>query len=175
MAIKLTKQTMRKIDELQSAIGTARSRGIRMLPEALRRGVGAQGAKDIKQLGRDIMAEVLGVDARGTPKGPLEAAAAKAVRADSDNVRKRIASLVARGDPTPADYYDILNKVLVDSGSIMLTDPKVVRGGLEAVRASGKCYCEACNACWACAACPATGTAGLVAAGVAGVTVSTWV
>ena len=99
-----------------------------MLPEALRRGVGAQGAKDIKQLGRDIMAEVLGVDARGTPKGPLEAAAAKAVRADSDNVRKRIASLVARGDPTPADYYDILNKVLVDSGSIMLTDPKVVRG-----------------------------------------------
>ena len=175
MAITLSKQTTRKIDDLNAAIKAARASGVRVHPEALSRGIGAKGVKDIKSLGHEILAEVLDADARGTPKGALEAAAVKAIRADSDNVRNRIAALVAKGDPTPADYYDILNKVLADSGSIIQTDPKVVRAGLAAVRASGNCYCEACNACWACAACGASAVEGLVVAGVAGVTVSTWV
>jgi len=176
MPITLSKQTTRKIDELNAAIRVARSSGVRMHPETLSRGIGAQGAKDIKRLGREIMADVLDVDARGKPKGPIEAAAVKAIRADSDTVRNRIAALVAKGDPTSADYYDILNKVLVDSGSIMLTDPKVVRGGLAAVRAAGSCgACSACNACAACAGCAASIVEGLVVAGVAGLAASSFV
>lgn len=161
MAINLTKQTLRKIDEMNAAINAARSSGTRLHPETLGAGIGAKGANNIKRLGREIMAEM--------PKGPLEAAAVKAVRADSDNVRNRIAALAAKGEPTPADYYDILNKVLTDSGSIMHTDAKVVRGGLAAVRASGSCgACSACSACSACAGCAASVVEGLVVAGVAG-------
>jgi hypothetical protein len=176
MAISLTKQTIRKIDELNAAINAARSSGVRVHPRTLSAGIGPEGAKDVKRLGRDILADVLNANSLGTPEGPIEAAAVKAIRADSDNVRNRIAALVAKGEPAPEDYYDILNKVLVDSGSTIHTDAKVVRGALAAVRASGSCgACSACNACAACGGCAASVVEGLVVAGVAGLAASHFV
>lgn len=176
MDIKLTKQTQGQIDELHSAMEATRSKGVRMHPDALSAGIGAQGAQNFKRLSRDVMTGVLGADTRGKPKGLLEAAAAKAVRADADDVRNRVASLAAKGNPGPADYYEILNKVLVDSGSVMHTDPKVVRAGLAAAQAKATCsVCSACSACSACAGCAASVVEGLVVAGVAGVAANSFV
>jgi hypothetical protein len=174
MGVELSEQTKGKIDLLQKAIGSARSTGVRMHPESLSGGIGPEAAANVKQLGRDIMGTVLNVDANGTPKGPLEIAAQKAVSANADQVRERIASLMAKGTPTTADYYDILHKVLSDSGSVMLTDPKLVRGAVSNLK--DNCgVCHACSACSACAGCAASVVEGLVVAGVAGLAAGTYV
>jgi hypothetical protein len=173
MGIELSEQTKRKIDLLHAAVESARSSGVRMHPESLSGGIGAGAAENVKQLGRDIMGEVLNVDASGAPKGTIEAAAMKVASANAGEVRDRIASLMAKGTPTPADYYDVLHKVLSDSGSVMLTDPRVVRGGLAA--AKDNCgVCHACSACAACSGCAASVVEGLVVAGVAGLAAGTY-
>jgi len=119
-----------------------------------------------------------------TPKAPLDRALTEVLRANAPAVQRQIGQLRAYGEPGPLDYYDILYKLIADSGLVTQGFPppdKMRRmingtigiGGLGTLAGGGTlasdCDCGACGVCGACGACAACEvTAAVSTAGTVG-------
>ncbi len=137
-----------------------------------------------KAAGRLLRATQGPVDKDGSPTSLLDKQIHRVVQANDDKIRDAIRKGVAAGKTAPTDYYELLYKVLEDSGamtsSTMPVSPDLARTlhtslGATDLAADNCAWCAACATCSTCSVCSACGSCVLsvvVGVGAAAITAS---
>lgn len=193
MVKKLSKKALTTIQEIKVTTSAAVKKARAASTDSIREAAGIENVDALKQKGREILSEIVKMDASGKMVNPIDRAISEAVLANADAVRKQVIKLVKqKGDKaTPLDYYKIYHGVLKDSGLAPTIEPKLLgmleeyRAGMENVKkkprrprgggpACGVCnLCSACAACAACSLCTISAVGGTVGTGVVGATAGT--
>jgi len=166
MASTLSRSTRNKIASLHAQVKALVRGDTKRTPATLRQ---------IKQAGRKTLAGVIKLNRKFAPVDPVERALADKVR-KSPKARAGVRAILTKSKATPADYYELLHKIVGDSKLLGMHKPAMVhklfrqqRGGM----APAGCECSACEACMLCSICEASVVEGMGTTGLAGMVVST--
>lgn len=169
MATTLSRSTRNKIASLHAQVKALVRSGKR--PTAADR-------KQLKQRAHQTLAAITKINKSFVPADPVERALADKIR-KSPKARAGVRALLKKSSVTPADYYELLYKVVGDLKLLGMHKPNVMhklyrkqRGGMAP---ADSCECSACEACTICAVCELSVVEAVGATGMVGATVSTLV
>ncbi len=152
---KLTPQAIKSLKVVESFV--AKHPGLPDTPD-----VSAEDKKAVKAAGMVVLSSLGAVNATGTPTNIIDKSIIKLLNDKRPDIVKGLQAKSSAGALTPPDAYEVLHKVIVQSGiaggiiNSMMVSPEMARRAWDRYRtvvASDCGFCGICAACGACGAC----------------------